>query len=146
MIPDFLIPLLVGGVIQFIKLIIDYTMKGVIEWKALWSAGWFPSVHSGMAASITTLMYLHYGHESAAFIIAFCFSFLFWYDAANVRYEAGQHASYLNKLSLELGNILNMQKTTHMLKERLWHTFIEVIWGIGVGVGLTFVYFILSNM
>jgi acid phosphatase family membrane protein YuiD len=47
-------------------------------------------------------MYLQYGHESAAFVIAFCFSFLFWYDAANVRYEAGQHASYLNQLNKEL--------------------------------------------
>ncbi len=99
-----------------------------------------------MAASISTLMYLQYGHESAAFIIAFWFSFLFRYDAANVRYEAGQHASYLNKLSVELGEILNMQKTTHMLKERLGHTFIEVVGGIGVGVWLTFVYFILSNI
>ncbi|USN56125.1 MAG: divergent PAP2 family protein [Candidatus Peribacteria bacterium] len=66
------------------------------------SAGGFPSVHSGIAASITTLMYLQYGHESAAFVMAFCFSFLFWYDAANVRYEAGQHASYLNQLNKEL--------------------------------------------
>jgi len=59
-------------------------------------------VHSGIAASITTLMLLLYGRESAEFAIAFSFSFLFWYDAANVRYEAGQHATFLNQITQEL--------------------------------------------
>lgn len=144
--PDFLIPLITWGVIQFIKLIIDrFTSGSNLGWKALRSAWGFPSVHSGIAASITTLMYLQYGYDSPEFALAFCFSFLFRYDAANVRYEAGQHAIYLNQLSNKLQEIVSLTKEPHVLKERLGHTFIEVIGGIAIGVGLTLVYHIVIS-
>ena len=64
-------------------------------------------------------MALHYGIESAEFAIAFTFSFLFRYDAINVRYEAGQHASYINRISEELDDIFHLDGKVSMLKERL---------------------------
>jgi acid phosphatase family membrane protein YuiD len=72
-------------------------------------------------------MRFEHGIDSTAFALAFCFSFLFWYDAANVRYEAGQHAKFLKKIGEELGGILDIGIKTPLLKERLGHTFIEVM-------------------
>lgn len=87
-------------------------------------------------------MALHYGIESPEFAITFAFSFLFWYDAINVRYEAGQHASYINRISEELDDIFALDGKVTLLKERLGHTFIEVAWGIATGVSLTIVYYL----
>lgn len=144
MIPLFLLPLIVWGIIQTIKVLIDLIVLKTIHRDALWSAWWFPSVHSGIAASITTLMFFIYGIDSSQFAITFTFSFLFWYDAANIRYEAGQHATFLNDIGKELRDLTSIvsnwymsPETLHQLKERLWHTFSEVIGGIIIGAVLT---------
>lgn len=144
--PDFIIPILVWWVIQFIKVCIDFLINKKITRKSLWTSGGFPSTHGWITASIATLMALQYGIESTEFAITFAFSFLFWYDAINVRYEAGQHASYINKISEELDTIFKLDGKVASLKERLWHTFIEVAGGIVTGVALTIMYHLIFVM
>ena len=141
-IPDFIIPIGIWAAIQGIKLIIDIFTTRTIRWSYLWWAWGFPSVHSGIAASITTLMAMRYWIYGAEFAIAFWFSFLFWYDAANVRFEAWQHASFLNRMSEELDGILDFWGKFVLLKERLWHTAFEVAAWIIVWVSLTILYIV----
>lgn len=145
MIPKFLIPVAVGCGIQLIKVIIDLLILKKIQIKSLRSAGGFPSVHSGIAASITTMMRFEHGVNSTAFALAFCFSFLFWYDAANIRYEAGQHAKFLKKIGEELEGIVDIGTKTRLLKERLGHTFFEVVGGIIIGTGCTIIWYLLRE-
>lgn len=145
MVPKFLLPIAVWCAIQVMKVIIDLIAVKELHRNALRSAGWFPSVHSWIAASITTVMLFEHGIDSTAFALAFCFSFLFWYDAANVRYEAGQHAKFLKKIGEELGWILDIWTKTPLLKERLGHTFFEVLWWIIIGAWLTVVFYWLWN-
>ncbi len=130
----FLIPLCVWFIIQWIKVLIDYTVEKKVNIASLWWSWWFPSVHSGIASSICTLVVIIAWWQSIEFAIAFTFSFLFWYDAANLRYEAWQHASSLNQIQKELN------KSTAHLKERLWHTVWEVIWWILAWVLLTLLF------
>jgi acid phosphatase family membrane protein YuiD len=141
-----MIPFLVWCIIQCIKLVIDLIVHRQLSRKALRWAGWFPSVHGWISASIATLMALEYGIHSFEFTLAFTFAFLFWYDATNVRYEAWQHALMLNKIGAELSSVLDPRhkSNTHPsyvhLKERLWHTVAEVVWGIIIWAGLTYLY------
>jgi acid phosphatase family membrane protein YuiD len=89
-------------------------------------------------------MAIVYGINSPFFAMSLCFSLLFWYDAANVRYQAGQHAQYLNyfyRLLHELEKVGIHEKHLHHLKERLGHTVIEVIGGIVTGMVLTFMLY-----
>lgn len=142
--PWFVVPFLVGCIIQIIKLSIDLAIHKRISRKWLWWAGWFPSVHGGISASIATLMALEFGVDSFEFALAFTFAFLFWYDAANIRYEAGQHALMLNKIWAELSTVLDPRqkkwRAHDQLKERLWHTFTEVVGGVLIGASLTYAY------
>jgi len=140
-IPFFLIPIMVWWLIQLMKLLIDLCVQKRLTRKSIRTSWGFPSTHAWITASVTTLMLMLYGFESAEFAICFCFSFLFWYDAVNVRYEAGQHASYINKISEELDDIFDLWGKMVLLKERLWHTFIEVMWGIMIGITFTLVYY-----
>jgi acid phosphatase family membrane protein YuiD len=61
------------------------------------------------------------------FAVCFTFSFLFWYDAANVRFQAGKHAQYINEIKDELRSFSFIDYKLQDLQERLGHTFIEVI-------------------
>lgn len=48
------------------------------------------------------LALLETGFDSVLFAVAVAFSILFAYDAMNLRYEAGQHAHYINDLRIDL--------------------------------------------
>ena len=126
----FILPLCVGAAIQLVKILIDFTVEKKFDLHSLRGSWWFPSVHSGVASSMCTLVLITTWWESIEFAIAVTFSFLFWYDAANIRYEAGQHASSLNQINKELNELHPSSYNESMLKERLWHTMWEVIWWI----------------
>lgn len=114
---------------------------------SFWKSGWFPSVHSGISSSIATLVGLEYGFFSMYFAICFTFAFLFWYDAANVRYEAGKHAQYINEIKDELRSFSFIDYKLQDLQERLGHTTIEVIWWVIVWSLLTaMIYFFLPHL
>lgn len=139
----FLIPLLVGWTIQLLKIIIDYSQEKRVYVSSLRRAWWFPSVHSWISTSIATLMFFEFWLNSAEFAIAFTFSFLFWYDSMNIRYEAWKHAKYLNKISSQLSSVLEFGENKYIfLKERLWHTFLEVLWWIIIWFALTSGFYI----
>lgn len=144
--PLFVIPIVVAIIIQSIKIIVDFFAEGRKKLKIdyLWRAGWFPSVHSGISSSLTTLMWLTYGIQSAQFAVALCFSILFWYDAMNVRYEAGKHAQYINEIKEELKSFSFIDYKLNDLKERLGHTLVEVIGGIFVGSAITWIIYYIT--
>lgn len=141
-IPLIAIPLIVGIVIQLIKLIVDFFIEKKIKIEDLRRSWWFPSVHWWISTSLSTLFLFEFWWSSPEFTMAFIFSLLFWYDAMNIRYEAWQHAKQLNKINTKLKNILEISENYLTLKERLWHTLFEVIgWIIIWFVITTFLYF-----
>lgn len=144
----FLIPLFVGWLIQVIKVFVDILAhKRKLTLSAFWSAGWFPSVHSGISSSITTLVWVIYGIDSMTFAICLTFAVLFRYDAANVRYEAGKHAKYINEIKDELKSFSFIDYKLQDLQERLGHTSVEVVWWILVGSITTIaIYYILPHI
>lgn len=149
-IPLFIVPFVVWTIINIIKSIIDY--RNTLLWKDFktkdlinffiknfWISWWFPSVHSAISSSLVTLMLLKYGIYSDMFAISITFAFLFWYDATNVRFQAWEHAKQINIIRKELQEILWSKPAS--LKERLWHTIIEVAGWISIGIFLTVVIY-----
>lgn len=131
---------IVGFLVQWTKVVIDgIKYKRLYRWH-IFTAWWFPSFHSWIATSVTLLALLEYGFDSTIFAIAFAFSILFAYDAMNLRYEAGQHAHYINDLRVDLQWVLT-RKEKWPLKERIWHTRQEVAWWIIFWLILTFLLY-----
>ncbi len=136
----FFIVIIVGSIIQIVKVIIDIIRYKRIYTGHIFASGGFPSFHSGLASSVTMLVLLEYGFGSVFFAVAFAFGILFAYDAMNHRYETGQHAHYINDLRTELQTILQ-KKEPALLKERIWHTPREVAGWIMFGTILTYVFY-----
>ncbi len=141
MYPIFLV-IIVGCIIQFTKVIIDIIRYKRIYTGHIFASGGFPSFHSGLASSVTMLVWIQYGFDSTFFAVAFAFSVLFAYDAMNLRYETWQHAHYINDMRTELESILQ-KKGKSPLKERIGHTPVEVVWGILFGSVLTYMLYYL---
>lgn len=143
-IPPVFIVLLVWIIIQVIKIIIDSIAEKRICIDHIFISWWFPSFHTWVASSVTVLALLADWIRSTSFAIALTFSMLFAYDAMNIRYQTWKHAEYLNAIRKDLQeNFLTVQPQQKKLKlkERLWHTPIEVMWGFLFGVILTFVFY-----
>ncbi|MCX6823323.1 MAG: divergent PAP2 family protein [candidate division SR1 bacterium] len=134
-----LIVMAVGIIIQLAKVVIDIFRYKRFYIGHIFSSGGFPSFHSGLASSVTMIVRLHEGFGSITFALAFAFSVLFAYDAMNLRFEAGQHAHYINDLRFELQGVL--QKKEGPLKERIGHTPREVVGGVVVGSILTYILY-----
>ena len=139
-IPIFSIPLMVWTVIQLIKLVIDRINGEKLTFDKIFTAGWFPSVHSGLSTSLLVTIYFTDGIYSSIFAVVLIFSILFWYDAANVRYQAWKHAEVINNMRNQLSNIFELEYCSSKikLKERLGHTFGEVVWWIIISAILTY--------
>ena len=137
---------IVGSLIQWTKVIVDFVKyKRLYRWH-IFTAWGFPSFHSWIATSVTLLALFEYGFDSTIFAIAFAFSALFAYDAMNLRYEAGQHAHYINDLRSDLQWVLT-RKEKWPLKERIWHTWQEVVWWVVFWLILTlllYYYFVVA--
>ena len=143
-IPPIFIVLLVWIIIQLFKIIIDSIVEKRICIDHIFISWWFPSFHTGVASSVTVLALLADGIRSTSFAIALTFSMLFAYDAMNVRYQTWKHAEYLNAIRKDLQENFLMtqpQQKKSKLKERLWHTPIEVMGGFIFWVVLTFVFY-----
>jgi acid phosphatase family membrane protein YuiD len=143
-IPPIFIVLLVGVIIQFVKIVIDSIVEKRFCIDHIFISWWFPSFHTWVVSSVTVLALLADGIRSTSFAISLTFSMLFAYDAMNVRYQTWKHAEYLNAIRKDLQENFLMtqpQQKKSKLKERLWHTPIEVMWGFIFWVVLTFVFY-----
>ena len=88
--------------------------------------GGLPSNHSAIVASMATLIALKEGIHHPAFGVALALAFIVVLDASSLRKQVGKHAVLLNQLAQAAG-------VKNQLRERMGHTLIEVIAGIGTG-------------
>lgn len=134
----------VGFSIQILKVIIDSIKIKAISYTSIFAAWWFPSFHTWLTTSITTMVWLSEWFNSLLFAVCFAFSLLVAYDAMNIRFESGKQAKCINEIrsSLSAALLWSLNREERLpLKERLWHTPIEVAGWMIISFVLTFVLY-----
>ena len=136
--------------IQILKVIIDSIKIKQISYSSIFAAWWFPSFHTWLTTSITTMVRLSEWFNSLLFAVCFAFALLVAYDAMNVRFESWKQAKCINEIRSSLSTALlwGLNRDERLpLKERLWHTPIEVAWWMIISFILTFVlyYYLILN-
>lgn len=131
----FIIPIIVGGVVQFIKFIV-YSLKHGWDWKYALTHGHMPSAHTGFIVSLATSVGYYDGIASGAFAVAVALAIIVIDDAARLRMYMGDQGRYLNMLIRQL-NVSEEQFPR--LHERMGHRVSEVIIGGILGFLLTLI-------
>jgi uncharacterized protein len=133
----FIIPILVGTIIQLVKFIV-YSIKNGWDIKYVMTHGHMPSAHTGFIVSLITSVGFYEGVHSGAFAVAVAFAVIVIDDAVRLRVIMGDQGRYLNNLIqvLEID-----EKKFSRLKERVGHRISEVIVGGVLGFLLT-VFFV----
>lgn len=128
------------GLAQALKIPFDYVRTGSWNLKTVITPGGMPSSHSAGVTSLAAFVGLEKGFHSHEFAIAALLGIIVMYDAAGVRYQAGETAIVVNELEErveklsekhpELGKLRTREKE---LKEKLGHLPSEVIAGAVLG-------------
>jgi len=132
-----IIPIVAAIVTQLVKLIID-AKKNQFSWKDLNSYGGMPSSHTAMVVSMAGSVGYIEGWTSAIFAVAVVFAILVIRDAAGLRYQLGIHAKVINKRMSQIPG--DESYIFPHLKERMGHTWLEIVAGAASGLIVTAVY------
>jgi acid phosphatase family membrane protein YuiD len=127
--------LLIPAIAFWVTVLIKGISVKIKTWKIdlakAFGSGWMPSVHSSVIVSLTTAMALKHWINSDYFALAMAVTVIIIYDAINVRFEAGLHASAINQYLWE-----------KKFKESLWHLPSEAFaWSmVGILIALILYY------
>lgn len=137
-------------VTQILKPILYYLINKQWKTQLLFDSGGLPSSHSSMVTSLVLSVGLIEKFSSTIFAVTVVFAFITMYDAANVRYYAGQNIQLTRRLITDLKATDNNNKRLNdpiyetRIKEVLGHKWIEVFSGAVLGLliaGLSYFVF-----
>lgn len=132
----FIIPIIVGGIVQITKFIV-FCLKHGWDWHYAMTHGHMPSAHTGFIISLVTSVGYYEGLTSGAFTVALALAIIVIDDAARLRMYMGDQGRYLNMLIRQLN--INEEQFPR-LKERVGHRISEVIIGGIYGFLLTMLF------
>lgn len=112
------------------------------------AAGGMPSSHVALVAALSLSTGLVERFSSTIFAVTLGFSCIVAFDAANVRYYAGQNirlTKHLLEDLIEQGDIDPNSDPiyTKKMKEVLGHTYLEVLGGAIVGCLTSYIYYLI---
>ena len=127
---------------QIIKSIIAFAGKEKLTLtQILFSNGGMPSSHSAAVMGLWMAALLKEGVAPSVFAVATLFAIIVMNDAVGVRYETGEQAKLLNRITKKIFSGEHEQVNSG-LKEMIGHTPFQVMMGallgIGVAIGLGF--------
>jgi acid phosphatase family membrane protein YuiD len=93
--------------------------------------GGFPSNHSAVVSSMATLIALREGIGHPAFGVAVTLCFIVIIDANSLRQHVGRQAAAINRIAGDAAE-------HKWLRERMGHTVVEIIGGLGTGMAVGF--------
>lgn len=129
---------------QFSKIFTKYFVSGEWDLSVMFSTGGMPSSHTSLVTTLTLTLGLIYGFDSVYFAISLVFSGVIVHDAMGIRFEAGKHASELNRMSKVIQEIVQHEENREEnFKELLGHHPIEVFGGFLLGIAVALIgYFV----
>ncbi|MEF2279477.1 divergent PAP2 family protein [Deinococcus sp. YIM 134068] len=126
---------------QAIKVLLILLLERRWRPAAAMETGGMPSSHSAMVAALTTGVALTQGLGSPLFAASAVFALIVMYDATGVRHSSGIQARLLNELVEELRAVVREGFAPLPLRVLLGHTYLEVLVGTLIGVGMAFLAF-----
>lgn len=113
---------LVAGTLKFM---INSLRNGKLAFGDIGYGG-MPSNHSAIVSAMVALIFFKEGIGHPAFGVALTLAFIVLIDANSLRRQVGRHAAAINQLK--------SVHTAPLLRERMGHTFSEILAGVVVGI------------
>ncbi len=137
-----ILPLVSLLIAQFSKIFIK-SNRLQPSFKNLFIYSGMPSSHSALIVSLTTIVGLKAGFDSAIFALAFIMAIIVIRDALGIRRYLGQHGHILNVLVKDLKNDQVLDAKYPHLLENIGHTPSQVVAGSLIGFCVSFLGYLI---
>ena len=120
------------------------------QWQFRWviESGGFPSSHTATVTALTCAVGIQEQFHSTIFAVTLTFALIVAYDAANVRYYAGQNIRITQQLIKDIQTLTQTKLDDPVylikIKEVLGHKWIEVFGGFILGVVVALLLFLIK--
>lgn len=129
-------------VAQISKVFTKYWFTREWDLNVMYATGGMPSSHTALVTALATSIGLLEGFDTTNFAITFVFGMVIAHDSMGIRFEAGKHASVINKIAEDLSELLDQpENPEEKLKDLLGHHPIEVIGGFLLGIIIALIGF-----
>ncbi|MCF0109123.1 MAG: divergent PAP2 family protein [Erysipelotrichaceae bacterium] len=132
-------------VAQAIKPFVYYIKNKKWSWYVILASGGWPSSHSATSIALANSVGMQEGYSSTFFAIALTVALITIYDAANVRFYAGQNIMVTKQLIHDVqvitGEHLDDPIYQTKMKETLGHKWNEVFGGIILGFVVSYLFY-----
>ncbi|MFC1964093.1 divergent PAP2 family protein [Chloroflexota bacterium] len=139
-----IIPACAWAIAQLLKVIIVLVQKKQLDLRYLVISGGMPSSHSAFVSALAASVALIEGLGSVAFGISMVLALVVMYDAAGVRQSVGKQSVVLNRIIHELRLRRPVTELERDLREFIGHTSFQVLVGGSLGIGVAWLWLILS--
>ncbi len=113
-------------------------IKGHWDMDLAFASGGFPSSHTATVAALSLAVGIQENFSSTIFAVTLSFALIVCYDAANVRYYAGQNIRITQQLIKDIQELTSTKLDDPIyltkVKNVLGHKWVEVFGGIGHGL------------
>lgn len=131
---------------QIVKPLFYYRIHKKWNLDLIFDSGGFPSSHTSMVTALTIAVGVAEGVDSTLFAVTLIFSLIVCYDAANVRYYAGQNIQITQQLIKDIQDLTQtkLDDPIYMTKVKniLGHKWIEIFGGLIWGAMIAGIWFI----
>ncbi|MBR2292979.1 MAG: divergent PAP2 family protein [Clostridia bacterium] len=124
---------------QFLKIFTGFAETKKFHVKHMFANGGMPSSHSATVMALCIACAIQEGVASPYFAITAVLAIIVMNDASGVRYETGEQAKIINRITRELFSGKSEEVNTG-LKELVGHTPFQVLMGALLGVCVAVIY------
>ena len=132
---------------QLLKPFVNRIINKEWNWKLMHSTGGMPSSHDATVSALALAVGLLDHFNSTTFAVVTVFGTIVCYDAANVRFYAGQNISLTERLITDLKelSLLSLDDPIYekKMKDVLGHTYVEVFFGILLGLLVAWILYLI---
>ncbi len=132
---------------QIIKPVFFHRIHKVWNFDIIFASGGFPSSHTAAVTALCIAVGIVDGLDSTTFAISIILALIVCYDAANVRFYAGQNIRITQQLIKDIEDLTQtrLDDPIYMMKVKnvLGHKWVEVIGGVIWGSMITGIYYLL---
>jgi acid phosphatase family membrane protein YuiD len=124
---------------QILKIFTGLPEKRRLDPRLMFANGGMPSSHSATVLALCSACAIQEGFGSPYFAITAVLAIIVMNDASGVRYETGEQAKIINRITKELFSG-NEKEINTGLKELVGHTPFQVLMGALLGIVVAVIY------
>jgi acid phosphatase family membrane protein YuiD len=132
----FLVPILVGFLVQTLKMLIYSLVNTKIDFGRIINANGMPNLHSSVFGSLSMSIGIKYGYSTLLFSVVTAYSMIIMHDTIRIKREKEKQTNIINLIITNINEFKNIREGK--IKKVLQIRIFDIATGAILGVLITY--------